>query len=105
MQTVPYVLNYISGLETKLQAITMIMNAAQIPWSQTLWKILTESLNYSHPLVLKIRSEIESYPVRCVLYKYQCSEKSEVSSQVARTIYSHNFGQFILEIVQMLCLF
>lgn len=79
ISSVPQILKCINTIEVKLKAILAIMNAAQVPWAETLSHIFNESLNYNHPLVSEIKNKIESYPVLSVLRKYRCLKNVDVS--------------------------
>lgn len=86
VEVVPYILKSINSLEIKLKAVLVLMDSAQVPWSQKLSNIFIEFLNYNHPFVDEIKNKIERYPALSILHKYRCSQskKSDVSKQVEK---------------------
>lgn len=71
IEVVSYVLKCISTVEAKLQAILVVIDAADVPWSETVWDIARQAFEYSHPLVSEISDRIESHPIYKILPKYQ----------------------------------
>lgn len=78
VRLMPHILKCMSASETKLKAILVLMDAAQVPWSNKFTDIFKGALQYSHPLVSEVREKIESQAVYTVLQKYQCSRTDEV---------------------------
>lgn len=73
-------LKCINSVETKLQAILILISAAGVPWSDTFRSVCEKALEYSHPLVEIIRKKIENHPVLVVLRKPKYNIKGELHS-------------------------
>lgn len=80
MQMVPYMLKCINSVETKLQAVLILISAAKVPWSETFRTICENVLDYSHPLVKEIKRHIENHPIFTVLAKPKYNFKAELPS-------------------------
>ncbi|KAJ8978820.1 hypothetical protein NQ317_018911 [Molorchus minor] len=88
------ILKYISSIKIKLEAVKEILENAQVPWCETIKKIGTVALQYSHPLVAGIKDILENEPRLVVLRnpKYKIKEKqittvSELQYLVKRIVY------------------
>ncbi|KAK9694338.1 Rough deal protein C-terminal region [Popillia japonica] len=67
---IPSILRNISSVEIKLTAVKLIIDIADIPWSQTMKDITRSCFEYQHELVVEVKKAVENEPLLRILNKY-----------------------------------
>lgn len=63
------ILNCISSVRVRLEAVKCVLNEAKAPWSDTVRKIAEEAATSSHPLAAEIKELILAEPIQVVLMR------------------------------------
>lgn len=83
MAVVEVLLKFIGSVNIKLEAVKDILANSKVPWNDTVRKIALNVLQYSHPLVSKIKNMLEDEKRIIVLKnpKYKIKEKQLMTLQ------------------------
>lgn len=65
-----------------MEATIVLINMANVPWSEKIHEIANSALDYSHPLVEKLKQKIKNEPINAILRKpkYKLIKQNEISS-------------------------